>query len=268
MKAITLILFLFAAMSVNGQTILSEIQIREKTNSILNEANLIYKYEKAAWVSTDLALENKKTKKNMVGYLVYQQRDTTKSIIINQTGQCILETAFINGSANPIEENFNIRNLDENEIHLLLIRDSIIKDIDNKKINISCPDGFNLNFVLIPANSGYKLYILTGTSQSGIIPFGNDYLVISDDKGQIIYWKKFHSRLIDTPIKAPNGEEVIEFVHSHLKTEPFISATDICTFKLYAPFYQKLAFSVYSPALSKSFKYLLLDDKIEINDGL
>ena len=42
----------------------------------------------------------------MVGYLVYQQRDTTKSIIINQTGQCILEIAFINGSVNPIKENF------------------------------------------------------------------------------------------------------------------------------------------------------------------
>ena len=268
MRTLTTTLLLFALLPANAQIILSDNQIREKTDSILNEANLLYKYEKAAWVSTDIAFENETTKHDIRGYLVYQQGDTINSIILNQSFQCILETAFINGLSNPVKENFNKRTLYEYEIHLLLIRDSIIKDIDNKKLDITCPDDFNLNFVMIPTKSGYKLYILTGTSQSGIIPFGNDYLVISDGKGEILSWKKFHSRLIATPIKAPNGEEAIEYVHSHLKTEPFISATDICTFKLYAPLYYKLAFTVYSPALSKSFRYLLLEDKIEIHDGL
>jgi hypothetical protein len=268
MKVITLIFLIFAVISVNAQTILSEDQIRQKTDSVLKEANLIYEYEKAAWVTTDLAFENIEIKNDMAGYIAYQQHDTTKTIIINKNGECILETKFITGSIVPANKNFTKRNLNENEIHLLLIRDSIVRDIENKKINISCPDGFSLNLVLIPASFGYKLYILTGTSQPDIIPFGNDYLIISDDYGQIISWKKFHSRLIATPVKAPNGEDIIEFIHSHLKTEPFISATDICTFKLYAPIHQKLSFSVYSPALSKSFRYLLLEDSIEIKDGL
>jgi hypothetical protein len=112
----------------------------------------------------------------------------------------------------------------------------------------------------------YKLYIIMGTKESGVIPFGNDYLFKANSKGIITDWIKFHSRIIPAECYGPNGEEVTMSMHSHLKTVPYITPTDICTFRLYAPFCSIEEFSVYSPALKKTFKYILESNTIEIVD--
>ena len=262
-----LFILLFSAV-VNAQDLLTEEQIRAKADSILIEGNLLYKYEKSAWSATDLAMKKKNFKKEYGGYLVYQKDDTIKTIILNKDNHCIHEFSFTNNYDKPSSEVTTKRNLTATENKLISIRNGIINDIANKKHEVVCPDSYNLNTVLIPSSSGYKLYILTGTSQSKIIPFGNDYLFFADEAGSVTSWKKFHSRLIPTSTKGPNGEEVKGSMHSHLKTEPFISATDICTFMLYGSLYGQNEFTVYSPALSKSFKYKLADNRIEIKDGL
>ena len=51
-------------------------------------------------------------------------------------------------------------------------------------------------------------------------------------------------------------------VHSHLKYEPFISATDICTFRLYYNKTGSTKFAVYSTALSMYFIYELATNTI------
>lgn len=40
-----------------------------------------------------------------------------------------------------------------------------------------------------------------------------------------------NSRMIPAQSKGPNGEKVVSGIHSHLKTTPYITATDICTFR-------------------------------------
>ena len=57
-------------------------------------------------------------------------------------------------------------------------------------------------------------------------------------------------------------------MHSHLATVPLITATDICTFKLYAPFYGIEAFTVFSPAIGKYMKYTLKDNKITVSNSM
>lgn len=118
--------------------------------------------------------------------------------------------------------------------------------------------------IIIPFNENYKVYLIPGTAQSGVIPFGNDYLFVSDKKGNIISHKKFHSRLIPTSTVLENGGTVTMSTHSHLATNPFISATDICTFKLYAPFTALEEFSVLSTALGSYIKYNYKKDNIEV----
>lgn len=168
----------------------------------------------------------------------------------------------------PIYEIIAARDLTDYEKLLISIREKVINEINqnNTKYAISCPDGFNINIDVIPSGITYKVYLITGTSNDNIIPFGNDYLFIADNNGSITSWKKFHSRLLPQPAKGPYGENVRESIHSHLKTEPFISATDICTFKLYASLFGINNFSVYSTSLSKYFKYNLKKDMIEISD--
>ena len=265
MRLQVILIFLFG-LSILGkaQTELTEQQIKEKTDSILTEGNLLYQYEKAAWISTDLAMEKKDIKKKFGGYFVYQENDTIKTIILNKNKQCVYELSFINDFSRPAKEILAQRELNENENKLLTIRDNILNQIVEKKYEVSCPDGFNLNMELLPYNSGYKLYILTGTSQPQIIPFGNDYLFLADPDGEILSMRKFHSRLIPSTTKGPNGAQITESMHSHLRTEPFISVTDICTFKLYGSLYEQKEFKVYSPALSTYFTYSLITNNITI----
>ena len=77
----------------------------------------------------------------------------------------------------------------------------------------------------------------------------------------LIKKEKFHSRLI--PVEATEQMPMFAFpVHSHLKYEPFISATDICTFRLYYNKTGSTKFAVYSTALSMYFIYELATNTI------
>lgn len=255
MRKIVLLLFVFVAVLLNAQETFSQEEIKQKTDSILAEGNLLYQYEKVAWVSTDQALALKDIKQKFGGYLIYQSGDSIKAIILEK-GQdnCIYEMTYFKDLSIPSKENLVTRKLNDAEKKLQAIKTKLVNDIFTPKYQITCPEGYSLNVELIPYASGYKLYIIPGTSKSGVIPFGNDYIFFADKNGEITSWRKFHSRLIPTMTKY-NGETVKGVFHSHLRTEPFISATDICTFKLYAVFSGLKQFQVYSPTLSLSFTY-------------
>lgn len=133
-----------------------------------------------------------------------------------------------------------------------------------QNIPVGCPEGYGLNMILMPKDDGYNFYIMTGANKSGIIPFGNDYLFMTDDSGNIQSWKRFHSRLIALDSKGPNGAVAREMIHSHLKAEPFITASDICTFMLYGKLCGQRSFQVLSTDLGKYLRYRLDMNTIEI----
>jgi hypothetical protein len=240
-------------------------ELNLKLDSIMKEANLLYKYERSSWVSTDLAMANNKLKENFGGFLTYKNKDSIKTIILDKEQKnCIAEFIFTDDFKKPKIEIVSERKLTRQETTLQEIKNKMIEELSDPKYEITVPQGFSLNLILMPENRGYKLYIITGTSQANVIPFGNDYLFYTDKEGVIESWKRFHSRLIPQNTTAPNGGKVVQAMHSHLRTTPLISATDICTFKLYGGLYDINEFSVYSPALGKSMKYNLAKDKIEI----
>jgi len=267
-KILVVAYFLSILVLGKSQTNLTETKIRIITDSILSEGNLLFKYERAAWMSTDLARENGKVKKEFSSYLVYQRNDTIKALILNRDGDCLYELSYFDNFYKPCDEIVKKRKLTELENRLLSVKQSVIGQIIENKYEVTCPEEFNLNFVLIPSESGYRFYILTGTGKSDVIPFGNDYLFLADDQGKVTSWKKIHSGLIPAYTKMEGDKIVMSMMHSHRRAEPFISATDICTFKLYAPLYDFNSFSVYSPALSKTFTYYMDKNIVEIKDGL
>jgi hypothetical protein len=240
-------------------------EISLKLDSIMQEANLLYRYERSSWVSTDLALANSTTKNNFGGFLTYKNEDSFKTIILDkELNKCIAEFIFKDDFNKPKTEIVSERELTQNEMTFQKIKNKIIDQLSDAKYEVSVPEGFTLNVTLMPENNGYKMYMIAGTDQPNVIPFGNDYLFYTNKEGIIQSWKKFHSRLIPAYTTAPNGGKIVMPIHSHLRTTPFISATDICTFKLYAGLYDINFFSIYSPALGKSLKYDLSKDKIEI----
>lgn len=237
----------------------SDLEIKQKLDSIKAEGNRLFSLENAAWHSSDLVKEDNKVR-NIVGkYLTYKTNDSVKAVFLNKMqDKIVAEYIFKNDHKKPVKINLNERNLNGLEIDLKNVRSKIIEQLADPKYEVGSYDGFNLNVIIIPAEQGkFKTYLISGTSSNGVIPFGNDYIFISDKNGVILEHKKFHSRLIPTQ-NPPGGGTITMATHSHLRTNPFISATDICTFKLYAPFFQSLKeFSVYSPALQMYMIYNL-----------
>lgn len=264
MRLLFMCIVLLPFIPVSGQRIsISDKKLVEKCDSILAEANLLYQYERMAWTSTDLVREKQELINEVSSYIVYSSADTLKAVFINGEMESIYELSYLPSADEYLEDDLK-RPLTEQETDLFLIRNTILEEALSEKYEVVTYDGYSLNVILLPFKKDYKLYILTGTGQRNIIPFTNDYLFIADRKGKVKSFRKFHSAFLPAQIIMPDGSRVVEVTHSHLASEPFISATDICTFKLYAPLYNVDHFGVYSPALSTTFIYYLSDDRIGI----
>ena len=229
-------------------------------DSIINEANLLYNYEKIAWNASDLAYSNKKIKNKIGSYIVYHSNDTIFAVFANKEykNQIAKYSYLKDNLTEPIQENLEKKPLSEKVLNLFTIKNTILNSINSnfKEYGFSFHEGFNPNPVLIPDTNGFKLYIIIGTPNSNVIPFGNDYLFKTDKKGKITEWKKFHKTLIATQTTSPDNEKIISAIHSHLKTTPYITATDICTFRLYGyDLYELEEFKVLSTKLNKIFTY-------------
>jgi len=255
-----LMLFFFSNVILAQEIKLSEKELEAALDSVLKEGNLLYKYEKSAWTSTDL-FSNSHINSRYGGYFTYEMDSMIKTIILGKNQNCIAEYIFTTDFDAPDSILFDERDFYSIEDKLLKMREKIIKQLSDKKYDIRIPNGYSPNFILLPFKEGYKLYMIMGTSQSDVIPFGNDYLFITDKNGKIKKWQKFHSRLIFAPT-THEGAEVTSHTHSHLRTTPLITATDICTFMLYAPFSKMEEFSIYSTALGMYMIYNIKTNKI------
>lgn len=264
MRRIT-ILFFLVTLFLNAFSQDENLQV--KFDSIIAEADLMYKYEKAVWNSTDLLIADKMLKKKFGGYVVRHSVDSIFVTYLDKNQkESIAQFIYISSNLNkPCHIRMESSPLSVTEKELLDIKVKMLDQLSESKYNITIPQGFNPNFVLIKEDTIFKLYLIMGTSESGVIPFGNDYLFKANSKGEITFWEKFHSRMI--PVMAEmEGQKVTESSHSHLRTTPYITATDICTFRLYAQYTELEKFSVYSPAIGKTMTYILKTNKIEIKE--
>jgi hypothetical protein len=260
------ILFLLMTIIFNANAQDENLQL--KLDSIIDEADLMYKYEKSVWNSTDLLMADPKLKKNYGGYVVRHSMDSIFVTYLDKNQkESIARYIYVSANLNkPCLVSLESSSLTILEKELLDIKIKILNQLSDSKYNITIPQGFNPNFVLIKEATIFKLYLIMGTAEYGVIPFGNDYLFWSDSDGNITNWKKFHSRLIPIYAKGDNGEKVVSSSHSHLKTTPYITATDICTFRLYGELCEMEEFSVLCTATGKYYKYKLLTNKIEVEE--
>ncbi|TYA53773.1 hypothetical protein [Formosa maritima] len=248
-----------------------EISNKIILDSIIKEADLLYNYEKITWNSTDLAYSNKRIKENIGTYIVYHSNDTLFAVFADKEykNQIAKYTFTKKNLKVPCSEDFEIKPIPEKISKIFEIKNVILNNLNSnsEKYSFSFQKGFNPNPVLIPEVNGFKLYIIIGTPNSNVIPFGNDYLFKTDKRGNIIYWRKFHKTLIATQTKGPNNEVVVSAIHSHLKMTPYISATDICTFRLYGfDLFGIEEFIVTSTALNKLFIYNAKQNSITETD--
>lgn len=268
-KCFLLLMFLLSNCVIYAQEITyTKEQIQVKLDSIREEANILFRLESASWKTTDLINEIGIDYKKLGGYTSYISNDSVKTIFVSKEKDMVMaEVVFVEEFEDPVVEKLLPRSLKKNEEELFLVRDRLIDQLMTKDYGITIPNGYNFNFITIPFGSFYKTYMILGSEDAKIIPFGNDFMFVTDNKGEIISHQRFHMSFI--PAQTAFEDKVItRCMHSHVKSSPFISATDICTFKLYAPFSSITSFSVYSSALDMTFVYDLKTDliSVEISD--
>lgn len=96
----------------------------------------------------------------------------------------------------------------------------------------------NTNFNLIPmiSDGERKVYVLTGPQKTGVVIFGNDYLLTFDKKNNLKERKQLHRNILAIEYEEKSGDDASEVttLHTHTpETGDLITATDICTLLLY-----------------------------------
>ena len=245
-KTLTIILTLIT-LSVFGQK-----KPTEEAQPIVDEGKLLYKSEMASWYGTDLFLENYKDRENIDGYFSYSSKDTAKCIFFSKAeNPKVIGTISFDSTYNvkSAKTDLTERDFTQTENDLFQIRIIALKELNTNS------DGFfkfykNTNPNIIPLINGQekKVYILTGPQQSGVVIFGNDYLLTFNKNNKLLTKKQLHKNII--PIEYGNtedGKEVVGAMHSHLpETGDFITATDICTLMLYEKFAKWETYNVVS----------------------
>ncbi|BFP42882.1 hypothetical protein FGF1_37270 [Flavobacteriaceae bacterium GF1] len=218
------ILFLLGLQAIFSQT----------KEEILQEAEILYKSEKASWHGTDIFLDRFPDKKELIeGYFSYSPDSITNKVLFFDSIPKVLATISFN---NDFQRNSAV--IDslpreftslENEIYRLrqkavnlMYADTLFKHYKNTR----------LNPIPIVTGNKKKVYVLTGPEITGVVIFGNDYLIEFNNEFEVISKKALHNNII--PIYYKEEETDLVTIHSHNEvTGDLITPTDICTLKLY-----------------------------------
>jgi hypothetical protein len=214
--------------------------IQQTNQAILDEGKQLYHSEMASWYGTDLFLVRfKDQRENIGGYFSYSEGILSKCLFYSNTPTpTVLATITFDSTYNiNTAQVEGPRNLTPFEMELYTIRKKALDDIYGGDSLYRTYKDMNLNLIPIINNGQRKVYVLTGPQKSGVVVFGNDYLLTFDTEGNLTSQKQLHRNIITSPYSAGSDTEVIGSMHTHLpETGDFITATDVCTLMLYQKF--------------------------------
>jgi hypothetical protein len=208
----------------------------EMARPIVEEGKMLYRSEMASWNGTDLFLEKYTDKGNIGGYFSYADGDSTRCIFYSKEdkpkvlGMITFDSTYDTSVASL---NLSERSFSKKEKDLFVIREAA------KKLMLTDTlfESFNntsLNLIPIIVKGERRVYILTGAEKTGVVIFGNDYLLTFDNDGKVLTKKKLHANILPSYYGEKDGKKSVGSIHSHnSQTGDFITATDICTLMLY-----------------------------------
>lgn len=211
-------------------------QQTDAEKDVVEEGRALYRSEMASWHGTDLFLEQfAHHRANIGGYFSYPDGELTRCVFYDKQAEPEILAAI------AFDQTFDIKTaavdstrkaFSETETTLYAIRQAALAEIRNDTLFKSYSNT-SLNIIPLVWKSERKVYVLTGPQVTGVVIFGNDYLLTFDDENRVSGKKMLHANII--PIEydedAKNGQTVM---HSHLPaTGDLITATDICTLMLY-----------------------------------
>ncbi|MDI3321512.1 hypothetical protein [Pinibacter soli] len=229
--SLSLITFLLFALNASAQK-----NPTEMAAPIVEEGKMLYRSEMASWNGTDLFLEKYTDKGNIGGYFSYADGDSTRCIFYSKEespkvlGAVTFDSTY---STSVASVNLAERSFSKKEKELFVIRDAA------KKLMLSDTlfESFNntsLNLIPIIVKGERRVYIITGAEKTGVVIFGNDYLLTFDNDAKVLTKKKLHANILPSYYGEKDGKKSVGSIHSHnSQTGDFITPTDICTLMLY-----------------------------------
>jgi hypothetical protein len=204
---------------------------------IMAEARKLYSSEMASWFGTDVMLTQYPRKRvHLGGYFSYAKGGGAVCIFFTTSAvpKVALSVSFDSTfNVNTAVADTVTRDLTTHERSLFEMRQIALAEykVDTlfrqfKRINP--------NFVPVSDEKGKRVYILSGPEESGVVIFGNDYLLHFNDDHQLVEKKRIHRSLIPVRYGDEENKKAVATIHSHLpETGDYITATDICTLMLY-----------------------------------
>jgi len=232
MKTILLLLLTFSSSRLFAQ----RDKLDAITEKIVAEGKTLYRSEMASWYGTDIFMEKHPDKENGGGYFSYIKDGVPTCIFVSraETPVVIAEISFDSTyNVNTAVMNTKERNMTGIEKDYFELRKNAL-DVINSDTLFQVYKNSSLNIIPIITGKEKKVYVITGTTRSGVVLLGNDYLINFDKNNKAVSSKKIHQNLI--PIDITKGDDVSS-MHSHLpETGDYITPTDICTLMLYQRF--------------------------------
>lgn len=213
----------------------------DEAQPVVAEGKLLYKSEMASWYGTDLFLENYKDRENIGGYFSYTDDKLAKCIFFSKAAAPkVIGTISFDSTYNIKTADINLseRDFSKTETDLYEIRKLALIEI-NSDTFFKTYQNTSLNLIPLINGQEKKVYVLTGPQKSGVVIFGNDYLLTFDKSNTLLLKKQLHKNIIPVYYgeKEEEGKQTMGAMHSHLpETGHFMTATDICTLMLYEKF--------------------------------
>jgi len=211
-------------------------QIQAALDSICNEGYNLFIAERVNWVATDSVLEHY-SQDRLGGNIIWQPNRGMWSAVFfdSERKNCLFELIYDTrtGEETYFYEPRPISETEQAQWDMKSVMfENAVKSYSDSLRYRSDYGRPNIDFVRINANT-IRMYILQGVEQPNIVPFGNDYSIDFDNKGNAKAFRRYHRSFLPMSTVDENGEKVATIYHSHLKDNPYITPTDICNFLLY-----------------------------------
>jgi len=240
-----LFILLLSVLTASAQDLKNTEQI---TSNIVKEGKQLYSSEMASWYGTDIFLEKfPAQRQNLSGYFSYPNNDNGLISCVffskDKTPEVLATITFDNtfnvhtAQIDSVKRPFNAYEKD-----IYTIRSIAKEEIQRDTALFRGYRNIRLNLIPMISNGERKVYVLSGPEVSNVVIFGNDYLLTFDRRNRITGKKRLHNNIIpvDYSSKANKNDSsniTLATLHSHApETSDFITATDICTLMLYAPY--------------------------------
>lgn len=230
-KLLTLILLFILAQNATAQ----KNTLRQIADSINAEGEMLYRSEWASGHSTHIFTSSFGRKKLLSGgYFSYETKKGIITIFFSKNEDpVVLATVKFDHSLDSSKYSIDTtaRKFTGIEKDFYTIRSKAAQAVSNDTL-FKFYQNTSLNLVPVIKGGAKKVYVITAQTVPDEVLLGNDYLINFDKDNNIIKKTKLHNNLI--PLGTGGEEPIKASSHQHLgETSPFITATDICAFKLW-----------------------------------